>query len=54
VVFGLEDRRVARSSLDGYDRLANVTVTRIPGVGHSPPLEAPQAVADVLLAAARG
>jgi pimeloyl-ACP methyl ester carboxylesterase len=54
VVFGLEDLRVARSSLDGYDGLANVTVTRIPGVGHSPPLEAPQAVADVLIAASRG
>lgn len=54
VVFGLEDQRVARSSLDGYDRLGNVTVTRIPGVGHSPPLEAPQAVADVLRAATRG
>jgi pimeloyl-ACP methyl ester carboxylesterase len=53
VVFGLEDLRVARSSLDGYDGLANVTVTRIPGVGHSPPLEAPQAVADVLIAACR-
>jgi pimeloyl-ACP methyl ester carboxylesterase len=53
VVFGLEDRRVARSSLDGYDALENVTVTPIPGVGHSPPLEAPQAVADVLVAAAR-
>jgi pimeloyl-ACP methyl ester carboxylesterase len=38
VVFGLEDRRVARSSLDGYDDLPNVTVTRVPGVGHSPPL----------------
>jgi pimeloyl-ACP methyl ester carboxylesterase len=54
VVFGLEDLRVARSSLDGYDRLGNVTVSRVPGVGHSPPLEAPQAVADVLIAAARG
>jgi pimeloyl-ACP methyl ester carboxylesterase len=54
VVFGLEDRRVARSSLGGYERLDNVTVTRIPGVGHSPPLEAPQAVADVLIAATRG
>ncbi|MEA2212687.1 MAG: hypothetical protein QOF83_2635 [Solirubrobacteraceae bacterium] len=47
VVFGLEDRRVARSSLDAYDRLGNVTVTRVAGVGHTPPLEAPQAVADV-------
>jgi pimeloyl-ACP methyl ester carboxylesterase len=54
VVFGLEDRRVARSSLDGYEQLENVTVTRITGVGHSPPLEAPQAVADVLIPAARG
>jgi pimeloyl-ACP methyl ester carboxylesterase len=54
VVFGLEDRRVARSSLDGYDHLANVTVTRVPSVGHSPPLEAPQAVADVLIAATHG
>jgi pimeloyl-ACP methyl ester carboxylesterase len=54
VVFGLEDRRVARSSLGGYERLDNVTVTRIPGVGHSPPLEAPQAVADVLIAATGG
>jgi pimeloyl-ACP methyl ester carboxylesterase len=54
VVFGLEDRRVARSSLDGYDRLGNVTVTRVAGVGHSPPLEAPQAVADVLIAATHG
>jgi pimeloyl-ACP methyl ester carboxylesterase len=53
VVFGLEDRRVARSSLDGYAGLGNVTITRIPDVGHSPPLEAPQAVADVLLAATR-
>jgi pimeloyl-ACP methyl ester carboxylesterase len=53
VVFGLEDRRVARSSLDGYDRLGNVTVTRVAGVGHSPPLEAPQAVADALIAATR-
>jgi pimeloyl-ACP methyl ester carboxylesterase len=54
VVFGLEDLRVARSSLDGYDHLGNVTVTRVPGVGHSTPLEAPQAVADVLLAARSG
>jgi pimeloyl-ACP methyl ester carboxylesterase len=54
VVFGLEDRRVARSSLDGYDRLGNVTVIRVPGMGHSTPLEAPQAVADVLIAATRG
>jgi pimeloyl-ACP methyl ester carboxylesterase len=54
VVFGLEDLRVARSSLDGYDRLANVTVALVPGVGHSPPLEAPQAVADVLIAACSG
>ncbi|HEY6758628.1 MAG TPA: alpha/beta hydrolase, partial [Baekduia sp.] len=54
VVFGLEDLRVAPSSLDGYDGLANVTITRIPGVGHSPPLEAPQAVADVVIAATRG
>jgi pimeloyl-ACP methyl ester carboxylesterase len=53
VVFGLEDLRVARSSLDGYDSISNLTLTRIPGVGHSPPLEAPQAVADVLAAAAR-
>jgi pimeloyl-ACP methyl ester carboxylesterase len=53
VVFGLEDRRVARSSLDGYDGLENVTVTRIPGAGHSPPLEAPKAVADILIAATR-
>jgi pimeloyl-ACP methyl ester carboxylesterase len=54
VVFGLEDGRVARSSFDGYDRLGNVTVTRIPGVGHSTPLEAPETVADVLTAATRG
>jgi pimeloyl-ACP methyl ester carboxylesterase len=52
VVFGLEDRRVARSSLDGYEGLGNVTVTRLAGVGHSPPLEAPQATAEVLIAAA--
>jgi pimeloyl-ACP methyl ester carboxylesterase len=54
VMFGLEDRRVARSSLDGYDALGNVTLTRVPGVGHSPPLEVPQAVAEVLIAATRG
>ena len=54
MVFGLEDLRVARSSLDGYDRRGNVTVTRVPDVGHSTPLEAPQAVADVLIAATRG
>ena len=54
VVFGLEDLRVARPSLDGYEGIGNVTVTRVPGAGHSPPLEAPEAVVEVLRAATRG
>lgn len=48
VLFGEEDRRVDPASLRGYDGVPGVEVARLPGVGHTPPWEAPEAVAEAI------
>lgn len=48
VLFGDRDRRVDPASLSVYDAVPNATVRTLPGLGHSPLLEAPDAVADAL------
>lgn len=48
VVFGLKDQRVDPVSLSVYDGLADVCVTTIRNVGHTPPWEAPEAVAAAI------
>ena len=48
VVFGEEDRRVDPASLAGYDGLREVSVVRLPGVGHTPIWEQPEAVAEAI------
>ena len=47
VVFGEEDG-VDPASLSDYDGVAGVEVERLPGVGHTPIWEAPEAVAEVI------
>jgi pimeloyl-ACP methyl ester carboxylesterase len=47
VVFGEQDQRVELGSLDGYEGVA--PVTRLPGAGHTPIWEDPEAVAAVVV-----
>lgn len=48
VLFGDRDQRVDPASLTVYDAVPRATVHPFPGLGHSPLLEAPDAVADAL------
>jgi pimeloyl-ACP methyl ester carboxylesterase len=52
VLFGEEDQRVDPASLGGYDGVPGVEVERLPGVGHTPIWEAPEAVAEAIAARA--
>ena len=48
VVFGREDQRVDPSSLSVYDAVPRAEIIRLEGIGHSPPWEAPEAVAAAI------
>lgn len=49
VVFGTADPRWEPSSAHQYDAVPNARVELLPGIGHLPPCEAPEATADLLL-----
>ena len=50
VVWGMEDKALLPLQLDGLDELVeDLTVVRVPGVGHFAPWEAPDQVADALI-----
>ncbi|MCF2573982.1 alpha/beta fold hydrolase [Brevibacterium sp. UCMA 11754] len=48
VIFGQEDRRWSSSSAEDYRRIAGAALTMLPGIGHSPNLEAPESTAELL------
>ncbi|HWT94701.1 MAG TPA: alpha/beta fold hydrolase, partial [Solirubrobacteraceae bacterium] len=48
VLFGERDQRVDPASLRVYDAVPRATVRTLPGLGHSPLLEAPDTIADAL------
>jgi pimeloyl-ACP methyl ester carboxylesterase len=50
VLFGEEDQRVDPESLRGYDGVPGVEVIRLPGAGHTPIWEQPEAVAEQIRA----
>jgi len=50
VIFGAADRRWDPASAHQYDAAPNARVEMLPGVGHLPPLEAPEATSRLLLA----
>jgi pimeloyl-ACP methyl ester carboxylesterase len=50
VVFGAADRRWDPSSAHQYDAVPDARVELLPGVGHVPMLEAPEATGALLLA----
>jgi pimeloyl-ACP methyl ester carboxylesterase len=49
VIFGTEDRRWRSQSAESYRAVPNARVERLPGVGHTPMLEAPQITTKLLL-----
>ena len=50
VVWGMDDKALLPLQLDGLDRLcADLTIVRLPGVGHFAPWQAPRAVAAALV-----
>jgi len=49
VIFGAADPRYEPSSAHQYDAVPNARVEMLPGVGHVPMLEAPEATSEVLL-----
>ncbi|WP_217167988.1 alpha/beta fold hydrolase [Streptomyces sp. AC512_CC834] len=49
VLFGAADPRWDPSSARRYDAVPNARVELLPGVGHLPPLEAPEATGELLL-----
>ncbi|WP_399894711.1 alpha/beta fold hydrolase [Streptomyces sp. BBFR51] len=49
VLFGAADPRWEPSSAHRYDAVPNARVELLPGVGHLPPLEAPEATGELLL-----
>jgi pimeloyl-ACP methyl ester carboxylesterase len=53
VIFGAADPRWDPSSAHQYDTVPNARIELLPGVGHIPMLEAPEATTDLLLAPAR-
>ncbi|MGB8407039.1 MAG: alpha/beta hydrolase [Mycobacterium sp.] len=53
VMFGRLDQRVDPDSIRHYDGLANVTVTTLPGAGHTPPWEDSAAVVAAILSSPR-
>ncbi|MGW0533370.1 alpha/beta fold hydrolase [Streptomyces sp. NPDC003032] len=50
VIFGSQDRRWRPSSADGYRAVPGLRLELLPGVGHTPMLEAPGRTAELLLA----
>ena len=49
VIFGAADRRWDPASAHQYDAVPNARVELLPGVGHIPMLEAPEATSKLLL-----
>jgi pimeloyl-ACP methyl ester carboxylesterase len=49
VIFGAADPRYEPSSAHQYDAVPNTRVEMLPGVGHVPMLEAPEATSELLL-----
>lgn len=49
VIFGAADPRYDPSSVHQYDAVPNAPVETLPGVGHVPILEAPEATSELLL-----
>ncbi|MEU8247219.1 alpha/beta hydrolase [Nonomuraea sp. NPDC048916] len=49
VIFGTADRRWEPSSAHQYDAVPNARVELLPGVGHIPMFEAPEATSELLL-----
>ena len=49
VIFGAADPRYEPSSAHQYDAVPNTRVVMLPGVGHVPILEAPEATSELLL-----
>jgi pimeloyl-ACP methyl ester carboxylesterase len=49
VIFGAADPRYEPSSAHQYDAVPNARVEMLPGVGHVPMLEAPEATSELLL-----
>lgn len=49
VIFGSADRRWEPSSAHRYDAVPNARVELLPGVGHTPMLEAPETTGELLL-----
>ncbi|MFJ5549966.1 alpha/beta fold hydrolase [Streptomyces sp. NPDC093225] len=49
VIFGAADRRWDPSSAHQYDAVPNARVEQLPGVGHLPMFEAPEATGELLL-----
>ena len=50
VLFGEEDRRWRPSSAEDYRAVPGAVIRMLPGVGHSPTIEAPARTAEPLLA----
>ncbi|MGV0050644.1 alpha/beta fold hydrolase [Mycobacterium colombiense] len=48
-LFGLRDQRVDPTSADAFRAVPHATVTTLPDAGHTPPWEAPSAVATAVL-----
>jgi pimeloyl-ACP methyl ester carboxylesterase len=48
-IFGAADPRWDPSSVHQYDAVPNARVEQLPGVGHMPMLEAPEATSELLL-----
>jgi pimeloyl-ACP methyl ester carboxylesterase len=48
VIFGAEDDIVDPGSFTAYQRVPHASLVRVPGAGHSPMVEQPRAVADLI------